>query len=228
MASEKTTYWVAVGVLAVGLANAWQNGDLQPVQNLADRGKRMFLGEKVEYVVECAAQRGHDLIVMSEVMLGRDPAQVPDLEAVMSPGKDRLAQSEEQAAVVERQVAEAQAKLDKMQAQLAHARVPMEKARFVFSSRVGQCQEEQWQAEMAKAQEALANLPETIQVDVRTGNYEALRNLKQLDQLQNLKHLETLRVVRPEVVIHRNYSNWAPMVHEFHIERNSGKHEEPI
>ena len=216
MATEKATYWMAVGILTLGLANAWQNGELQPVEKLAARGKAF---------VECAESRGHDLLVMSEVLLGRDPAQVPDLEAVMTPGEDHMARSEERAAAVEQQVAEAQAKLEKVQAQLERARVPEEKTRFVFSSRVSRCPEQQWQAEMAKAQEALAHLPETIQADVRSGNYEALRNLGQLDQLQNLKHLGTLRVVRPEVVIHRDYSNWEPMVKH---ERRVVKTEDPI
>ena len=214
MASEKTTYWMAVGVLTLGLANAWQNGDLQPVRNLAERGKA---------VVECAANRGHDLLVMSEVLLGRDPAQVPDVEALLAPEKHKMVWSEESAEAAEQQVADAQARLHQVQSQLAQVRVPLEKTRAAFVTHVSVCPEERLRAEMGKlqsAQDALANLPQAVQADVRTADFEALQQLQQL---------RTLRTLHPEVIVRRNdFSNWAPEIRELRHRRHAGKHEEPI
>jgi hypothetical protein len=206
---------MAVGILTLGLANAWQNGDLRPVAELAERGKAF---------VECAENRGHDLLVMSEVMLGRDPGQMPDLEAVLTPERNRLALTEERAAAVEAQVAEAQAKVNEMQARLASPRISREQKRVAYSFDFSKCPETQFKMQMSgleAAQDALKNLPQMTQVDVRTMNLESLKQLQ---------HLEVLRNFRPQVIIRQNdFSNWTPRIERHrHEARTMGDSADPI
>ena len=62
MRSDKAWYWLAAGVLALGLNGAYQDGQLGWAHVLADRATA---------AVERALYAGQHFLAMAEVMLGR-------------------------------------------------------------------------------------------------------------------------------------------------------------
>jgi hypothetical protein len=121
MASEKGWYWLAAGVLALGLNGAYQDGQFGWAHSIADRSLE---------VVERASGRGMGFVTAAEVMLGRNPAAVGQMEAALGRMQGKMAckrvemaerridlarmQSDLAAAQVERQLAKVQMKMDKV------------------------------------------------------------------------------------------------------------------
>ena len=75
MASEKAIYWLAVGVVALGLNSTYQRSESCWVQRMAGRSVR---------VAERAAQRGLNLLSLAEVMIGRNPADLARLQGALA------------------------------------------------------------------------------------------------------------------------------------------------
>lgn len=96
MAIEKATYWLAVGVLALGLNSTFQNQEAQWAHNLADQARRSAVD---------LAQRGMGYLAMAEVMLGSTPAQSSRLQAALARVQVETAQA--QAAIASREASRA-------------------------------------------------------------------------------------------------------------------------
>ena len=74
MRTEKAWYWLAAGVLALGLNGAYQDGQLGWAHVLVDRAAAS---------VERIALRGEHFVTMAEVMLGREPHAFARTEAAI-------------------------------------------------------------------------------------------------------------------------------------------------
>lgn len=114
MASEKAWYWLAAGVLALGLNGAYQDGQFGWAHVIADRSTEM---------VERASMRGLALVTATEVMLGRNPEAVGRMEASLGSMQGKLA-------CKRIEMAERRINLARMQRDLAAAHVDRQLARF--------------------------------------------------------------------------------------------------
>jgi len=92
MAIDKATYWLAVGVLALGLNSTFQSQEVQWAQHVACQAR---------LTAEGLAQRGLGYMVMAEVMLGANPAESPRLQAALA--RLQVKTAEAQAALVSRE-----------------------------------------------------------------------------------------------------------------------------
>lgn len=92
MAIDKATYWLAVGVLALGLNSTFQNQEVQWAQNVAGQAR---------LTAEGLAQRGLGYLVMAEVMFGANPAGSPRLQAALA--RLQVKTAEAQAALASRE-----------------------------------------------------------------------------------------------------------------------------
>src|SRR5579864_6815853 len=72
MRSQTGWYWLAAGVLALGLNGAYQDGQLGWVHCLADRAAAVF---------EQASERGLRAVTVAELILGRSPETLGRTEA---------------------------------------------------------------------------------------------------------------------------------------------------
>jgi len=109
MATEKGMYWLAVGILAIGLNSTLQKHEIQWAHEFATHARA---------VAGTVAQRGLDYAIMAEAMLGRDPADSPRLQAALGRLQGKTARM--------------QANLARQQAQrdVLQARLDAEKMRF--------------------------------------------------------------------------------------------------
>lgn len=106
MASEKAWYWLAAGVLALGLNGAYQDGQFAWAHRLADRSCSLL---------ERVSERGDRLVAMGEILLGDEPSAIARLqdrlarlqEKVSASQSDRL---ERRLEIVQGKVARAQSK----------------------------------------------------------------------------------------------------------------------
>ncbi len=121
MASEKAWYWLAAGVLVLGLNGAYQDGQFGWAHEMMDRSAEM---------VERASMRGLSFVTAAEVVLGRNPEAVGRMEASLGKMQGKLAckriemaerridmaqmQRDLAAAHVDRQLARVQMKMDKI------------------------------------------------------------------------------------------------------------------
>jgi hypothetical protein len=101
MATDKAMYWLALGVVALGISSAYHNGDLC----------------RVEQAARHAADRGRGLVMMAEVMLGKNPSEMPGLAAAL--GKVERHAADVPSAVSQRDMAEAQRELAQVSRDLA-------------------------------------------------------------------------------------------------------------
>ena len=74
MRTEQAWYWLAAGVVALGLNGAYQDGQLGWAHNL--------VGQATEYV-QRVGERGKQYVAMTEVMLGRDPLTLGRTETAL-------------------------------------------------------------------------------------------------------------------------------------------------
>jgi len=107
MASERAWYWLAAGVLALGLNGAYQDGEFQWAHRVVDRSNAMF---------ERVSAQGCHLLAMAEIMLGHEPAGLDRVHDRMVRVRDRFdAQQEREMARAQRQMEAAQWKMEQAQ-----------------------------------------------------------------------------------------------------------------
>jgi hypothetical protein len=82
MTSDKAWYWLAAGVLALGLNGAYQDGEFQWVHRLADHSARLM---------ERASEEGLRTLATAEVMVGRNPESLARTEATLQKLQMRIA-----------------------------------------------------------------------------------------------------------------------------------------
>jgi len=128
MRTEKAWYWLAAGVLALGLNGAYQDGQLVWAHVLVDRAAAS---------VERVALRGQHFVAMAEVMLGREPHALAHTEAALERVQermacDRIAQAQRHMAMarVREQLAQA-----KMQRKMAMVQMKMDRVRAMTIER---------------------------------------------------------------------------------------------
>ena len=124
MRSEKAWYWLAAGVLALGLNGAYQDGQLSWAHCLAGRAANM---------VERAAERGLRFVTMAEVMLGRSPEAFGWAETALSriqtkAVSERVVQAQHQIAMAQVRQQFAQ---DGLRRKLDLAQMKMDRVRMI-------------------------------------------------------------------------------------------------
>jgi hypothetical protein len=124
MRSEKGWYWLAAGVLALGLNGAYQDGQLGWVHCLANRATT---------VIERFSQRSLHTLAMAEWMLGRTPETVGRTEAAFQQMQSKMVA--ERVAQAQREIAMAQARQQIVQAQMQRkmdmVHMKMDKVRMI-------------------------------------------------------------------------------------------------
>ena len=123
MRTDKAWYWLAAGVLALGLNGAYQDGQLGWAHVLADRAAA---------AVERATIRGQHFVATAEFMLGREPKSFGPSEATIERIQnrivcDRVARAQRQIAMahVREQLAEAKVQQKMAMVQMKMGRVRM-------------------------------------------------------------------------------------------------------
>jgi len=175
MVSDKAMYWLAVGVVALGLNSTYQQGEFRCAHHLADCAIRS---------AEHAAQRGLAVVSMAEVMLGRNPADVARLQGALA----RLeARSESAPSVdVQNDLAQAQSDLEQMNVELqglntaVRVNVPCPEARQI------------------RHRLAVITVPQVTDGElVVNGTTVDLSGLESLQSLESLRSLEAVRGLQP-------------------------------
>jgi hypothetical protein len=132
MRSQTGWYWLAAGVLALGLNGAYQDGQLGWVHCLADRAVTVF---------EQASERGLRAVTMAELMLGRSPETLGRTEAGFQKLQSKMVA--QRVAQAQRQIAMAQARQQIAQARLQRkmdlVHMKMDKVRMIGIDRVHDC-----------------------------------------------------------------------------------------
>ena len=128
MRTEKAWYWLAAGVLALGLNGAYQDGQMGWAHVLVDRAAAS---------VERVALRGQHFVAMAEVMLGREPRVFAHTQAAIERVEeriacDRIAQAQRHMAMtrVREQLAEAN-----LQRKMAMVQMKMDRVRAMTINR---------------------------------------------------------------------------------------------
>jgi hypothetical protein len=131
MRSEKAWYWLAAGVLALGLNGAYQDGQLSWAHCLAGRAANM---------VEGASERAVRFVTMTEVMLGRSPETFGWAETAIQRIQAKLVC--ERVAMARRQIAMAQVRQqlaqDGLRRKLDLAQMKMDRVRMITARRADQ------------------------------------------------------------------------------------------
>jgi hypothetical protein len=175
MASEKAIYWLALGVLALGLNGTYQQGEARWVNRLAERSVQ---------IAEHTAQRGLNLVSMLDVMLGRDPSDVARLQAALAQLEARQAES---SAMAQAEIAGAQRQLGRMNFEMRRMR--MTAPRF-------QCPEEKIKMKVRESLSRMtvpAMVDETLVVNGRAIDFNDVNSLQSLQSMESLKALESMQ-----------------------------------
>jgi hypothetical protein len=131
MRTDKAWYWLAAGVLALGLNGAYQDGQLGWAHVLADRATA---------AVERATLRGQHFVAMAEIMLGRQPQAFGQTQAAIERIQnrivcDRVARAQRQMAMAQVREQLAQARV---QQKMAMVQMKMNRVRMITSERANQ------------------------------------------------------------------------------------------
>jgi hypothetical protein len=131
MRSEKAWYWLAAGVVALGLNGAYQDGQLRWAHCLA--------GQATAYI-QRVAERGMQHVAMAEVMLGRSPEAFDRTEGALQKIQSkavcqRVAMAQRQMAMAHarQQIAEA-----KMRQKFDLMQMKMDKVRMISTWKADQ------------------------------------------------------------------------------------------
>ena len=128
MMYEKGWYWLAAGVLALGLNGAYQDGEFQWVHAAAQRSI---------HAVERASEQASRLIDVAEVMLGRTPASLERTEVALQKVQTKVACKRFEMA--QREMAKAQVQRDlaavRIDEQLAQVQMKMDRVRAITIAR---------------------------------------------------------------------------------------------
>lgn len=124
MRSNQAWYWLAAGVLALGLNGAYQDGQFAFVHRLTDRASEM---------IARTSERGQQFVAMAELMFGRGTADVDRAQAAIERVQskvvcERMAKAQRQIAMarVREQIAQAH-----LQQKMALAQMKMDKVRMI-------------------------------------------------------------------------------------------------
>ncbi|PYX60536.1 MAG: hypothetical protein DMG73_06120 [Acidobacteria bacterium] len=117
MASAKAWYWVAAGVLALGLNSEYQSGRLAWAHRAVDRSMALM---------ERASDNGLRYVALAEIMLGHRQAEF---------GPAQVALARVQTKVACARMALAQREIEKARPQLVKARFESEKAHLIAVTR---------------------------------------------------------------------------------------------
>jgi hypothetical protein len=132
MRSQTGWYWLAAGVLALGLNGAYQDGQLGWVHCLADRAAD---------IVGQASERSLRIVTVAELMLGRSPETLGRTEAALQKLQGKMVA--QRVAQAQRQIAMAQARQQIAQAQLQRkmdvVHMKMDKVRMLGMDRTHDC-----------------------------------------------------------------------------------------
>lgn len=104
MASDKAWYWLAAGVLALGINGAYQDGEFQWAHRIADRSAVM---------VQQVRNEGCRLVAIAETFLGRDSSGFERAQDQLARVQDRL--SHRQMERMQRQMEMAQYQVERAQ-----------------------------------------------------------------------------------------------------------------
>lgn len=115
MASEKAWYWLAAGVLALGLNGAYQDGQFQWAHRLVERSNATF---------ERVSAQGCRLLAMAEIMLGSEPAGLDRVHDRMVRAQDRMVAAQDRFN---------QRQMERMQRQMEMAQMKMEQGQEMVS-----------------------------------------------------------------------------------------------
>ncbi len=131
MRTDKAWYWLAAGVLALGLNGAYQDGQLGWAHVLADRAAG---------AVERVSLRGEHFLTMAQVMLGREPRAFGRTEAAIERIQnrivcDRVARAQRQMAMVQVREQLSQARV---QQKMAMVQMKMNRVRMMTTERASQ------------------------------------------------------------------------------------------
>jgi small-conductance mechanosensitive channel len=167
MATEKATYWLAVGVLALGLNSAFYGREDQWAHTFADRATAFAAN---------LAERGLDYAVTAEAMLGRDPSQSPRMQAAL--------------ARLQARTTCAQAALARQQARNAALEARLEAQKVRLELRQRQVMNVGPSADFCLRRIEVQAPDVHVDVDV------PVRRLQDLKSLPGLEHLQELRALR--------------------------------
>ena len=130
MASDRAWYWLAAGVLALGLNGAYQDGEFQWVHRLANHSASLM---------ERASEEGLRMLATAQVMLGRSPESMARTEATLQKLQMRVACKRIEMA--RRQVDMAQVQRDlaaaRIDQQMAKVQASMERVGMITIERTG-------------------------------------------------------------------------------------------
>jgi hypothetical protein len=115
MAYEKGWFWMAAGVLALGLNGAYQDGEFQWVHAAAQRSV---------HAIEQASDQASRVIDVAEVMLGRTPASLERTEVALQRVQAKVACKRFEMA--QREMAKAQVQRDLASARVDHQLAQMQ------------------------------------------------------------------------------------------------------
>jgi hypothetical protein len=194
MVSEKAMYWLAVGVMALGLNSSYQQGEFRWAHKLADHAVQ---------AAEDAAQSGLTRLSMAEVMLGRNPVDVARLQGALAwieaRQTVRAAQTEE--------LAQAQAQLEDLNGELQDLKSSAVEMKCQETERAQHVREQLSDVRVphihVKVPQIDVQVPEVVdgmlvmdgnQVDLR--GLESLRSLESLNSLQGMQSMQSLAGLR--------------------------------
>ena len=176
MASEKAIYWLALGVVALGLNSTYQKTETGWAQRFAERSV---------WAAERAAQRGLSLVSMAEVMLGRNPGEVARLQGALARLEARESMRAELPELAQTQAEMEELNLEMDGLQTSMARIPCAQARAAAALR---------------HQIAQIDVPtiadRTIYIQGPQINLQGLESLKSLDGLQSMESMKSFASLR--------------------------------
>ena len=130
MRSDKAWYWLAAGVLALGLNGAYQDGEFQWAHRLTCHTASL---------VERASEEGLRMLATAEVVLGRNPEALARTEATLQKLQMRIACK--RIGMARRQVDMAQVQRDlaaaRIDEQMAKVQASMDHVRMITIERTG-------------------------------------------------------------------------------------------
>ena len=194
MATDKAIYWLAVGAVALGLNSKYQQGEFRCAHRLADCAVRS---------AEHVAQRSLVAVSMAEVMLGRNPAEVAQLQAALGRFEAR---SENLPSVdVQQDLAQAQQDFEQMNVELrgmntaVRVDVPCPEARHMRQRFTAMSVPQMIDGELV-VNGTTVELP----------GMESLRSLETLQDLQPIQSTQSLESLRslPSLGSMRELRSW--------------------
>jgi len=181
MATEKGMYWLAVGILAIGLNSTLQKHEVQWAHELAARAR---------VAADSVAQRGLDYAIMAEAMLGRDPAESPRLQAA-------LGRLQAKTARIQAELSRQQAQRDVLQARLEAQKMRLDFDRHAVEFNGRSMRDFRPEVEMCPRRIHVQVPNVNVQVpDVREQVKVAMKQVKVLKSYKGMEHLQDMEALK--------------------------------